>query len=100
MTINVYSEIETEVRMVEAIYENSKGRVAVVESGRSNEFQVYIGLIQAASALSPLLFIFSNRTNQQKNQHKRCFEKHRVCRRSCDRCKAQGRIAWRIGGVQ
>ena len=47
---------ESEVRMVEAMYENTKGRV-VVGSGMSNEFQVTIGLKQG-SALSPLLFIF------------------------------------------
>ena len=46
---------ESEVRMVEAMYENTKGRV-VVGSGMSNEFQVNIGLRQG-SALSPLLFI-------------------------------------------
>ena len=49
---------ESEVRMVEAMYENTKGRVVqpVVGSGMSNEFQVNIGLRQG-SALSPLLFI-------------------------------------------
>ena len=41
--------------MVEAMYENTTGRV-VVGSGMSNEFQVNIGLRQG-SALSPLLFI-------------------------------------------
>ena len=46
---------ESEVRMVEAMYENIKGRV-VVGSGMSNEFQVNIGLRQG-SALSLLLFI-------------------------------------------
>ena len=46
---------ESEVRMVEAMYENTKGRV-VVGSGMSNEFQVNIGLRQG-SALSPLFFI-------------------------------------------
>ena len=46
---------ESEVRMVEAMYENTKGRV-VVGSGMSNEFQVTIGLRQG-SALSRLLFI-------------------------------------------
>ena len=47
---------ESEVRMVGAMYENTKGRI-VVGSGMSNEFQVNIGLRQG-SALSPLLFIF------------------------------------------
>ena len=46
---------ESEVPMVEAMYENTKGRV-VVGSGMSNEFQVNIGLRQD-SALSQLLFI-------------------------------------------
>ena len=46
---------ESEVNMVEAMYENAKARV-VVGSGMSNEFQVNIGLRQG-SALSPLLFI-------------------------------------------
>ena len=46
---------ESEVRMVEAMYEDTKGRV-VVGSGMSNEYQVNIGLRQG-SALSPLLFI-------------------------------------------
>ena len=44
---------ESEVGMVEAMYENTKGRVG---SGMSHEFQVNIGLRQG-SALSPLLFI-------------------------------------------
>ena len=46
---------ESEVKMVEAMYENTTGRV-VVGSGMSNEFQVNIGLRQG-SALSLLLFI-------------------------------------------
>ena len=45
---------EAEARMVEAIYERTKGRV-VVGSGLSEEFPVNIGLRQG-SALSPLLF--------------------------------------------
>ena len=46
---------ESEERIFEAMYENTKGRV-VVGTGMSNEFQVNIGLRQY-SALSPLLFI-------------------------------------------
>ena len=46
---------EAEARMVEAMYERTKGRV-VVGSGLSEEFPVNIGLSQG-SALSPLLFI-------------------------------------------
>ena len=42
---------ESEVKMVEAMYENTKARV-VVGSGMSNEFQVNIGLRQG-SVLSP-----------------------------------------------
>ena len=45
---------EAEARMVEAMYERTKGRV-VVGSGLSEEFPVNIGLRQG-SALSPLLF--------------------------------------------
>ena len=46
---------EAEARMVDAMYERTKGRV-VVGSGLSEEFLVNIGLRQG-SALSPLLFI-------------------------------------------
>ena len=46
---------EAQSRMVEAMYERTKGRV-VVGSGLSEEFPVNIGLRQG-SALSPLLFI-------------------------------------------
>ena len=46
---------ESEVKMVEVMYENTTGR-EVVGSGMSNEFQVNIGLRQG-SALSPLRFI-------------------------------------------
>ena len=44
---------ESEVKLVEAMYENTTG---VVGSGMSKEFHVNIGLRQG-SALSPLLFI-------------------------------------------
>ena len=46
---------EAEARMVEAMYERTKGRV-VVGSGLSEEFPVNIGLRQGI-ALDPLLFI-------------------------------------------
>ena len=46
---------EAKARMVEAMYERTKGRV-VVGSGLSDECLVNIGLMQG-SALSPLLFI-------------------------------------------
>ena len=46
---------EAEARMVEAMYERTKGRV-VVGYGLSEEFPINIGLRQG-SALSPLLFI-------------------------------------------
>ena len=48
---------ESEVKMIEAMYENTKARV-VVGSGMSNEFQVNIGLRQG-SAISTLLFILA-----------------------------------------
>ena len=54
-TLRWMGAAESEVRMVEAMYENTKGRV-VVRSGMSNEFQENIGFRQG-SALSPLLFI-------------------------------------------
>ena len=59
---------ESEVRMVEAIYENTKGRV-VTGLGMSNEFQVNIGLRQG-SALSSLLFILV----MQEDRRNRCSE--------------------------
>ena len=46
---------EAEARMVEAMYERTKGRV-VVGSGLSEKYPFNIGLRQG-SALSPLLFI-------------------------------------------
>ena len=46
---------ESEVNMVEAMYEHTTGRL-VLGSGMSKEFQVNIGLRQG-SALSPLLFV-------------------------------------------
>ena len=54
-TLRCMEAPESEVKMVEAMYEDTTGRV-VVGSGMSNEFQVNIGLRQG-SALSPLLFI-------------------------------------------
>ena len=54
-TLRLVGAPESEVKMVEAMYENTTGRV-VVGSGMSNEFQVNIGLRQG-SALSPLRFI-------------------------------------------
>ena len=49
---------ESEVKMLEAMYENTKGIVVVVVVGLgiSNEFHVNIGLKQS-SALSQLVFI-------------------------------------------
>ena len=46
---------EAEARMVEVMYERTKGRV-VVGSGLSGEFPVNIGLRQG-SAISPLRFV-------------------------------------------
>ena len=46
---------DAEVRMMEATYEQTKGRV-IIGAGMSEQFSVDIGLRQG-SALSPLLFI-------------------------------------------
>ena len=79
--------------MVEAMYENTKGRV-VIGSGMSNELQVNIGLRQA------IAFHLSNGTNQREVKHNRCSEEDYISRRSCSRCRASGRIARRTGGVE
>ena len=98
-TLRLMGAPESEVRMVEAMYENTKGR-AVVGSGMWNEFQVNIGLRQG-SAMSPLLFILViTGTNQQVDKHNRRSEEDYVCRRSCDRCRASGGIARRTEGVE
>ena len=55
VTLRLMGTPEAEVRMVEAMYENAKGRL-VVGSGMSNEFQVTIGL-RKGSALSLLMFV-------------------------------------------
>ena len=47
-----------------------------------------------------LVFHVSNGTNQQEDKHNRCSEEDYVRRRSCDRCRASGRIARRTGGVE
>ena len=60
---------ESEVKMFEAMYENTTGRV-VVGSGMSKEFQVNIGLRQRFR---------SNGTNQQEYKHNRCPLKTIVC---------------------
>ena len=54
-TVSWLAVPDAEARMVEVMYERTKGRV-VVGSGLSEEFPVTIGLRQG-SALSPLLFI-------------------------------------------
>ena len=54
-TVRWMGVLEAEARMVEAMYERTKGRV-VVGSGLSEEFPVNIGLRQGRT-LSPLLFI-------------------------------------------
>ena len=46
---------EADVRMVEATYEQTNGRV-IIGTGMSEQFRVNVGLRQG-SALSPLLFI-------------------------------------------
>ena len=71
---------ESEVKMLEAMYENTKARV-VVGSGMSNKFQVHIGLRQG-SALKSIAFHLSNGTNQHEDKHNRCAEEEYVRRRS------------------
>ena len=85
----------SEAKMVEAMYENTKGRV-VVGTGMSNEFQVNIGLRQGSK---PIAFHLSNGTNQQEDKHNRCSEEDYVRRRYCDRCRASGRFARGTRGV-
>ena len=97
-TLRLVGAPESEVKMVEAMYENTTGRV-VVGSGMSNEFQVNIGLRQGQCS-KPIAFHPSNGTNQQEDKHNRCHEEDYVRRRSCDRCRASGRIARRTGGVE
>ena len=41
----------------------------------------------------PIAFHLSNGTNQQEENHNRCSVEDYVRRRSCDRCRASGRIA-------
>ena len=69
---------EAEVRMGEAMYENTN-RGVVVGSGTSmsNEFQVNIDLRQD-SAYKPIPCHLSNGTNQQKDQHDRCSEEGHI----------------------
>ena len=64
---------EAEVRMVEGLYEGTKGRV-VVGSGMSDEFGVNIGLRQG-SALSPLLFIMVMEVISRKVSTKNVLQK-------------------------
>ncbi|KAI0209613.1 hypothetical protein LSAT2_005623 [Lamellibrachia satsuma] len=60
---------EAEAKMVEAMFERTKGRV-VVGSGLSEEFPINIGLRQG-SALSPLLFIMV-----MEAQHEGCSQEY------------------------
>ena len=80
--------------MVEAMYENTKGRV-VVGSGMSNEFQVNIGLRQG-SALSTLLFIL---VMELISRNIRATYALRKIMYADDRCRASGRIAGCTGGL-
>ena len=88
---------EAEARMVEAMYERTKGRV-VVGSGLSGEFPVNIGLRQG-SALSPLLFIMVMELISRKigtkdvlrkmmqkasKTYRKCWRNGRGCSRSTD----------------
>ena len=56
---------EAEVRMVEATYEQTNGRV-IIGAGMSDQFTVIIGLRQG-SALSPLLLIVVMELISRKN---------------------------------
>ena len=56
-----------------------------------------MGRLQCSKSIA---FNHSNGTNQQEDKHHRCSEEDYVCRRSCDRCRASGRIAKRTGGVE
>ena len=78
---------ESEVKMVDALYENTTGRV-VVGSVMSKEFQANIGLRQGG-ALSPLLLIFVMKLISRKisTTLNRCSEEEYVRRRSSDRCR-------------
>ena len=69
---------ESEVKMVDAMYENTAGRV-VVGSGMSKEFQVNIGLRQGLPCTKPIAFHLSNGNNQQEHKHKRCPEEDYTC---------------------
>ena len=89
---------ESEVKMVEAMYENIKGRV-VVGSSMSNEFQVNIGL-RRGNALSPLVFILVMELISRNISTTLCSGEEYVLKRSCDRCTASGWIARRTGGME
>ena len=64
---------EAEARMVEAMYDRTKGRV-LVGSGLSEEFPVNIGLRQG-SALSPLLLIMMMKIINRKISTKEILRK-------------------------
>ena len=87
---------EAEARMVEAMYERTKGRV-VVGSGLSEEFPVNIGLRQG-SALSPLLY-HGDGNNQQEDQHEGYSLEDDVCRRSGHNSRKQTKTTG-VGGME
>ena len=89
---------ESEVRMVEAIYGNTKGRV-VIGSGMSNEFQENIGLRQG-SALSQLLFILVMELISRKISTTYALRTIMYADDLVSVAEASGRIARRTGGVE
>ena len=82
---------ETEARMVEAMYERTKGRV-VVGSVLSEECPVNIGL-RHGSALSRLLFIMVMELISRKISTKD------VCRRSGHNSRKQTRTTGSVKGM-
>ena len=83
---------ESDVKTVEAMYENTKARVG---PGMTNEHW-----FETRQCSKSIAFHLSNGTNQQEDQHNRCHEEDYVCRRSCDRCKTPGRIIARCTGKE
>ena len=76
---------EAEARMVEAMYERTKGRV-VVGSGLSEEF--------------PFTVFQDDGTNQQEDQHEGCSQEDDVCRRSSHNSREQTRTTGSVEGME
>ena len=82
---------EAEARMVEAMYDRTKGRV-VVGSRLSEEFSVNIGLRQGS--------VHGDGTNQQEDQHKGCSQEDDVCSRSGQNSRTQTKTTGSVGGME